>query len=47
VKEYSRKYTTEYIANTYKYRNTQCDYIQVFILGFFFISNGFQTIKPS
>jgi hypothetical protein len=47
VKGYSRKYTAGYIANTCnKHRNTQCDYIKVFILGLFFILNTFLTTEP-
>jgi hypothetical protein len=42
---YSWKYTTGYTGN--KHRNTQCEYIKVFILGFFFILNSFLTTKPS
>jgi hypothetical protein len=38
VRRYSRKYTIGYTANTNKkHRNTQCDYMHFFILGFFFI----------
>jgi hypothetical protein len=44
----SWKYITGYTANTRnKYRNTQCDYIKIFILGFFFVLNIFITTKPS
>jgi hypothetical protein len=40
VRGYSRKYTIRYIPRTRnKHRNTQCDYIKIFILGFIFISN--------
>jgi hypothetical protein len=48
VKGYSRKYTIGYITNTRrKRRNTQCDYMKVFIFGLFFTLNNFLAIKPS
>jgi hypothetical protein len=48
VKGYSRSYMIGCTGNTRnKHRNTQCDYIKVFTLGFFRILNSFLTIKPS
>jgi hypothetical protein len=48
VKGYSRKYTIGYIDNTRnKHKNTPCDYMKVFIFGFFCILNSFLTTEPS
>jgi hypothetical protein len=42
------KHTVVYVDNTRNnHRNTQCDYIKFFILGFLFILNSFLTAQPS
>jgi hypothetical protein len=46
VKRYSWKYTTGYVTNTRnKQRNIQCDFIKVFMLGFFYCFKWFSDHK--